>query len=579
MNDIYELHEDIKKHLVNIFYNSTSNQVGSGVIINCGQKDSNIRGIITVKHLFEKSSNKNHEEENQVENKSKFKKIDIDINNITIRTDKLDYIYLATNSIFLCENFDIAILLIKNNTYIDNLPTLKIYNQEILPTDTIYAVGFPNHTEQNNGRRICKIYDGLLAFNPKFELHLRYNNGPIIGYKGGNQDKIYGIVDFIEGMSGGGLFLRKENRYYLIGIQKQAILTDTLVATDLHGIYEILGEMIEYINNFSITDKLINLEYESEIYLLNESLNFEDFNCIINHLLKETGSPQQKYKNESEIDAINENYMAKIKAWDLTVNSIITEYLSIVAYYRDKSNYRKVTYFLKKILKIKPDYESIIIKEKLSRNSNKIENQIKLINIEKEKLLTSKGIEKLKCLEEIINLTKKAPNYSKEDLLYYTVQVIRVFFCELDINKRNTISIKINNYEKDALDLINKIYDKPEFIEEKTFKLAELYYDLENYIKAYKQFYILHEFLKKTDNMESEKYLIVDQKITEIVQNGYLNISAKELIELYGQAQPQIDELLRITGKNKIWSLKQDLKKLTLENQKLHEELQQYKHN
>lgn len=585
MNNIYENLNIIKKLIVNLDYN---NGKASGVLIDLKAKNSKIFGVITVKHLF--ISNKDLEfskdTENVINNEISVDFITycLDEGTISITVENSINTKLLTNKVFIFKDHDIALLVIETEEEV-NLPTLRVYNQSILPSDTLYIAGFSNYTERLLGKKICNIYDAsLFEIYNESDLHLRYKNGALFTYHntGDFEKNFFGIVELIVGMSGGGVFIIKNEKYYLVGIQKKAAHTDRFIATDLNFIYKILNELINVISKEPFfPDPIKNIEFESEIKLTSDSVDIRDFDKIVEFILKDSEDFSNKYTNEKTINAAKQKFEKDMASQQNLLQEIAKNYLYFSYFHRKNLNYRKMLNTLKVATKLNPEYETLLIVEKNNRTNTKEKTQMNILEKEKNNILNSQGKEKLASLMNIESILASLGDGYLQETLFYNIQIIKTIFIDVELNPEGYNDI-INRYKNNSLCLINKIYKADDLLEEKTLKIAEVYFESKDAIEAYKCLYILNEFLKITDETDSEKYQIISNQLAEImdkIENGSIALSASELIKLHKGLQPKIDELLRVTGKNKIWSIKQDLKKLTLENQKLHEELQQYKHN
>lgn len=390
------LQQKLKEFVVKIEYNGES---GSGVIVNLGKDDQRIAGILTVSHLF-------LDDDTGEENNDEFRTIKVLDSNIKITTESHEKLNLARDYIFIHndEHIDLAIILVSISNYIDALPALKLYNLDIASSDTLYVAGFSHHRQNLMQKSTCDIYDTRLFDLTDSNMELRYVNGGLVSFYDSDP---HGIKEFIEGMSGGGVFIEKNENIYLLGIQKKVLRSDLLIATSLSDIYEIIDKMIAFINDciLSKSDNLVleisNIEFETS--LLTDTTSFDLSNIDIGVLSDELDKKQLDFPRDDIIDSKSfkkverEVYSKRIELENKLTN-IADFYAWSALFFSKRHDYRRVTTNLKKAISLNNNYEKILLTEKLNRTSDKKEIYKNLLTIEKDTLSKRKGSDRIDAL-------------------------------------------------------------------------------------------------------------------------------------------------------------------------------------
>jgi hypothetical protein len=548
------LQQRLKEFVVKIEYNGKS---GSGVIVKLGKGDSRIAGILTVSHLFQSDSTE--------ENDDEFKSLKISESDINIITECHEKLSLARDYIFIHndEHIDLAIILVSISNHIDTIPTLKLYNLDVMSSDTLYVAGFSNHRQDLMQKSTCDIYDTKLFDLTDSNMELRYVNGGLVGFYDSDP---HGIKEFIEGMSGGGVFIENNGNIYLLGIQKKVLRSDLLIATSLGDIYELIDKMITFINNeiLSKSDNLVleisNIEFETS--LLTNTTSFDLSNIDIGVLSNELDKKQLDFARDDIIDSKSFNKVERevsSKRTDLEnkLADIADFYAWSALFFSKRHDYRRVTTNLKKAISLNNNYEKILLTEKLNRTSDKKEIYKNILAIEKSTLSKRKGDDRIDALEKIIELQEKIDSSDYNEIIFNYKKMISIIKQSPD----NHIE-KLELYSSKARGLIERQYFGDDQLEERSYKLAELYDELGLKSEAYYHYYLLTEVLRNRGNALSERFSLANQKIKNILLDTNSGLTTAKLLEMNEKAQEEVNKVINSAGGIEQWNAYHEVKEI-----------------
>lgn len=549
------LQQKLKEFVVKIEYNGKS---GSGVIVSLGKDNQRIAGILTVSHLF-------LDDDTGEENNDEFRTIKVLDSNIKITTESHEKLNLARDYIFIHndEHIDLAIILVSISNYIDALPALKLYNLDIASSDTLYVAGFSHHRQNLMQKSMCDIYDTRLFDLADFNMELRYVNGGLVSFYDSDP---HGIKEFIEGMSGGGVFIEKNEKIYLLGIQKKVLRSDLLIATSLGDIYEIIDKMIAFINDciLSKSDNLIlkisNIEFETS--LLTDTTSFDLSNIDISVLSDELDKKQLDFLRDDIIDSKSFNkverevYSKRIELENKLAN-IADFYAWSALFFSKRHDYRRVTTNLKKAISLNNNYEKILLTEKLNRTSDKKEVYKNLLAIEKDTLNKRKGNDRIDALEKIIDLQEKIDSSAYNEIIFNYKKIISIIQ-----QTAGGHTEKLELYSSKARDLIERQYFGDEQLEERSYKLAELYDELGLKSEAYYHYYLLTEVLRNRGNALSERFSLANQKIKNILLDTNSGLTTAKLHEMNEKAQEEVNKVINSAGGIEQWNAYHEVKEI-----------------
>ena len=372
----------IKQYAVKIIYkNFKKKRQGSGVLIRVN--DSTCY-LLTARHNFKERDDDTF--------------IDVDIEGLTealdlihITKDSLDKICEIESLVYSRDDIDLVVFLIKNpSTIVERIPPFDM----LLKDERFYKEehfffgyrknkkGLPEDDLRNIGEN-----EGTSNFILKRGLSIR------------NQH-------YYSGYSGSGVFIKKEEVFYLVGIVVMADdEVDNYEAINLSKVIEDINDNLKLLflpeisiqeNIFEILD--IEKMYSQIFYRHPNNFLLKETNGLFekNHIYKELIEPSEKLKNLSSfMDSTNEFHKLEVKyTQELADMYLVATFISS-KYEQDKI---KAKQYFEKACKYRKDYRFFLTE--IDKENSKAE----LLELGKIKYLDDEYMDAKKCFEKVLSL-------------------------------------------------------------------------------------------------------------------------------------------------------------------------------
>jgi hypothetical protein len=579
------------KHIVHITYNRDSE--GSGVIVPVKGKDYSY--VLTAKHTFGK------DDDERGDNYYLIKKINIKSAKIILYTDSKEK--LEVDDIFILDEnpeLDFLIIKVKNDTYINGLKQLDIYEEDF---NYCLPYGYPESEK-----------DGHTNYEP-FNCEYKPISSPdkleirIMEYMSVKANK--GTNSYMSGISGAGVFVENYNKdtLYLVGIVIQGTETikQNLVCLDLEKLSKKINDSLK-----EIGWEVLNVsgaEWKNKFGFDMSDLNFE----------KEIEEFKEKSKNkfikalkdeENFVDKFDNDVKGDLKKEEEKFQKISESYLYIGMNFHQLQSHKRATHYLNKAIeyggnknksylldaKSKREEEKTIAhkteqeKELMLGFINSLYQEIyeyeeQLIHNEKDESikrllidLYDKLIKKLKFFDdrkdEILEIHEKSIQLYSDFNEYDDInEKITTLENMIDLNKESTISMKnqVNDYQQEIENLNKHIQLLSTHVSDKTL-LNQINYRVFNTDKkldtvskdiSTKIDTNTNKLTKKLDEVKVAIIKTNNQKLNSFLENVYRsNQALASKIQMMYHQNDRVNRKAKITLNESILSMNKKINEL-----------------
>lgn len=398
-------------------------------------------------------------------------------------------IELHNQQIFLAEvdekSLDVAIGIISlsNTNYENAICTLSLFTDEYtLKTDEVYVVGFSNGREQVDKNNFHIIQSETDIFTVRelrsheFDEELVAPHLASLYSDSASEDYIQSVFDYAQGMSGGGVFIKRKDAIFLYGVLKEVRQCSVFKHHRLRedGVIDLLLKLPKIYNledyNFKLSSTCFlggesDLDFEEvisskDLYSLIEKINLNKEN---NNYIRKLDSAKQSNSNFSlnklikELN-ISDSISSKKSEFSNELIKISDYYCYLGLLFSEENDYHRAAYYLTQAAKLNPRYMLVGLKEKASRLKNGVKviksNEVNDIYSKAENAYSDDG-EKIDILSSIMDITGDLPL----EKIYHGLELIK--------------GIELHN-SNIGDDLIAK---KNKFIGHLQFKVAQSYKD------------------------------------------------------------------------------------------------------
>lgn len=534
-------------------YIESHESTGSGVLFK-PNTNSKYALLLSAKHVFKSNSNSGGLIQ------------DYDISIRLACYQHLGELNLIDNSIYLLEgSFDIAIgvVSLEESEHFNNVFYLPIFNDEIDKDDDVMVIGFSDarkriktHNRDHYETDIFSVSDIRSCQNDDELVASNVPDGTISG-SDRNGYTANTIIENSRGMSGGGVFVKRNEDVYLYGILTE-VRHGSIFKNHRVGDEDIIAKLQSIKNQYSQLEhidkeqfflsspcffgKTTRLDFQSVM----DSLNIEELrnkigkNCYIDKV-------SSVEKHEDLLAVVQEKSGSEQTANQLR-KKLIKNQLDVASYFGfiglkffEFNDYYRSSYYINQAAKIDPEYHLIALKAKCEKANGRKDNEI-TSDIERafSKLAEYSRSEedKLKGIESIIEME----NNVSFDKVIYALQLIKKLeketssvdaFFKRKERLLNIIENKLNKYHSEG-----KITDEGFYIQ-----MAEILQDYggNDFIsKVVKHYRMALNFIKLKNNPDQKE---LKNDILKILnKDEYSNIP----IEM--EAELEFDAILNEMG-------------------------------
>jgi hypothetical protein len=545
-NSFIGIKEKLERYIVKILFN---NEQGSGVIVKINDK---VATVFTVRHIFESKiiidSNNN-----SIDDKIFFE-LSIDENQIEIKNSDGMNLTLFKSSLFFTKSkeLDFCFFLLEEDEAISNLKPLKIYtdNVEDLP---INILGYSKYRNKNDVLNKCEAFNVNFYNKKGHDLEVNYPSGSVVhAYDG----EIQGVNDIFQGVSGGGAFIVKNGKEYLIGIQKQAFRCDLFIVNYLGNNDDLINSIYltieEYIPNNSIEFLLDNKLFINSCEI---ELNIENINDLDSFLNKKDGKNLPDLSTDKAISSHLKVCDNLLETGNQCISTAANGYLiAAVKQYKNGNNI-KAKRNIEKAIYYDESYKKILIELKLNKNEinrNLYENWINLTSMSEYN-----DIDRMTYLDKMIKyevniLDKKYDDVIFNNLCLNIKSIFLIFESFSIIDSKKDELIEKFNYA------LSKKYQAFDFVEDRFYDLINFYKDI-GYTKEFlRNSFILLELLRRKNETKSIYYRYTQEQINSCITE----FSAQDIKDIQNDAHEYLNKEIIKEGGTSVLFYNQEIKYL-----------------
>ena len=455
------------KHIVHIAYNDSE---GSGVIVPI--KGENYSYVLTAKHTFGKDEREKGDDYGSIE------KTNIETNKIVLTTSS--NLKLKVLDILIIENepkLDFLILKIDNDSYIDSLKPLDIYEEDF---NYCLPYGYPQSSKDGN-----TTYE---PFNCEYKPIVSSDKLEVRVMDYINVKANKGTVEYMSGISGAGVFVENYNKdtIYLVGIVIQGTeeIKQNLVCLDLEKISKKINDSLS--KEGWKTLEISGAEWKNKFGFDMSDLNFE----------KEIEEFKEKSKNkfiealknvplEKFVDKFDTEVKSNLKKEEDKFQKISESYLYIGMNFHQLQSHKRATHYFNKAIEYGGDKNKSYLLDAKSKR-------------EEEKTLAEKSEQEKELILGFIN-TLYQEMYEYEEQLK---------------KNSNDESLKKRLIEcyKELIEKLNFFDNRNEEILDIHNKSIKLYANFDEYDNMQEQIFELKDMINLSQKFEGMKNQVSDYK-------------------------------------------------------------------